>query len=200
MTKILYIRGAEEMAQRGGMVTKPDYIPIASMSKTAAVLAMEANLMKARAEYYQNGNIGKAYTMLYDAAHSGIRRVTGVLSNPEQYAARLIKKYDTPLEAIQLYYGLKEAGVKAMLEWWDGKKSEDIAISRVKLNIEIDSAYERLTEQQAIHNLEEAMHSFKNGFTTIRIPHIVVRYYLNETVRNIIGIMEGLKANLKTIN
>jgi len=112
----------------------------------------------------------------------------------------LIKKYDTPLEAIQLYYGLKEAGVKAMLEWWDGKKSEDIAISRVKLNIEIDSAYERLTEQQAIHNLEEAMHSFKNGFTTIRIPHIVVRYYLNETVRNIIGIMEGLKANLKTIN
>jgi very-short-patch-repair endonuclease len=112
----------------------------------------------------------------------------------------LIKKYDTPLEAIQLYYGLKEAGVKAMLEWWDGKKSVDIAISRVKLNIEIDSAYERLTEQQAIHNLEEAMHSFKNGFTTIRIPHIVVRYYLNETVRNIIGIMEGLKANLKTIN
>ncbi len=112
----------------------------------------------------------------------------------------LIKKYDTPLEAIQLYYGLKEAGVKAMLEWWDGKKSVDIAISRVKLNIEIDSAYERLTEEQAIHNLEEAMHSFKNGFTTIRIPHIVVRYYLNETVRNIIGIMEGLKANLKTIN
>jgi very-short-patch-repair endonuclease len=112
----------------------------------------------------------------------------------------LIKKYDTPLEAIQLYYGLKEAGVKAMLEWWDGKKSVDIAISRVKLNIEIDSAYERLTEDQAINNLEEAMHSFKNGFTTIRIPHIVVRYYLNETVRNIIGIMEGLKANIKIIN
>lgn len=111
----------------------------------------------------------------------------------------LIQKNDTPLEAIQLYYGLKEAGVTAMLEWWDGKKSIDIAISRVKLNIEIDTEYEKLTEKQAIENLEETMHSFKNGFTTIRIPHIVVRYYLNETVNNIIGIMEGLKANIKVI-
>jgi len=112
----------------------------------------------------------------------------------------LINKHDTPLEAVQLYYALKEAGVHSMLEWWDGKKSIDIAISRVKLNIEIDSEYEKLTEHEAINNLEEAMHSFKNGFTTIRIPHIVVRYYLNETVKNIIGIMEGLKANIKIIN
>ncbi|MGB3142785.1 MAG: hypothetical protein WBB24_01645 [Maribacter sp.] len=112
----------------------------------------------------------------------------------------LINKHDTPLEAVQLYYALKEVGVHSMLEWWDGKKSIDIAISRVKLNIEIDSKYEKLTEHEAINNLEEAMHSFKNGFTTIRIPHIVVRYYLNETVKNIIGIMEGLKANIKIIN
>lgn len=111
----------------------------------------------------------------------------------------LIKHNDTPLEAVQLYYALKEAGINAMLEWWDGKKSIDIAISRVKLNIEIDSEYDKLTEEDAINNLEKAMHSFKNGFTTIRIPHIVVRYYLNETVKNIIGIMEGLKANLKMI-
>ena len=111
----------------------------------------------------------------------------------------LIQKNDTPLEAIQLYYGLKEAGVIAMLEWWDGEKSIDIAISRVKLNIEIDSEYEKMTEADAINNLEEAMNSFKNGFTTIRIPHIVVRYYLNETVKNIIGIMEGLKTNIKMI-
>lgn len=112
----------------------------------------------------------------------------------------LVKKHDTSLEAVQLYYALKEAGVSSMLEWWDGKKSIDIAISRVKLNIEIDSEYEKLTEHQAINNLEEAMHSFKNGFTTIRIPHIVIRYYLNETVNNIIGIMEGLKSNIKVIN
>ncbi|NHF59838.1 hypothetical protein FK220_010840 [Flavobacteriaceae bacterium TP-CH-4] len=112
---------------------------------------------------------------------------------------RLVEKNNTPMEAIQLYYGLKEAGVQAMLEWWDGKKSVDIAISRVKLNIEIDVEYHMLTHEQAMNDLEEAMHSFKNGFTTIRIPHILIRHYLKETVHNILGIMEGLKANIKAI-
>ncbi len=112
---------------------------------------------------------------------------------------KLIQQHETPLEAIQLYYGLKEAGVNAMLEWWDGKKSVDIAISRVKLNIEIDTKYHMLTHEQAINDLEEAMHSFKNGFTTIRIPHVLIKHYLKETVHNILGIMEGLRANIKVI-
>ncbi|MCJ7467039.1 MAG: hypothetical protein MUO53_10145 [Maribacter sp.] len=112
---------------------------------------------------------------------------------------KLIELNDTPIEAIQLYYGLKNAGVNAMLEWWDGKKSVDIAISRVKLNIEIDTKYHMMTHEQAINDLEEAMHSFKNGFTTIRIPHVLIKHYLKETVNNILGIMEGLKANIKVI-
>ena len=120
----------------------------------------------------------------------------------EQHQTRMVKLielYNTPIEAIQLYYGLKEAGVKGMLEWWDGKKSVDIAISRVKLNIEIDSEYHMLTHEQAINDLERTMHSFKNGFTTIRIPHVLIKHYLKETVNNILGIMEGLKANIKVI-
>ena len=86
---------------------------------------------------------------------------------------RLIKKVildnDTPIDAIHLFYALKEAGAHPMLEWWDGKKSVDIAIS------------------------------FKNGFTTIRIPHLAIKYYLDETVANILGIISGLKANIKAI-
>lgn len=117
--------------------------------------------------------------------------------------ARLIKKIildnNTPLEAIHLFYALKEAGAHPMLEWWDGKKSVDIAISRVKLNIEIDKDYNMITHEQAINDLEEAMHSFKNGFTTIRIPHLAVKYYLEDTVQNILGIIVGLKANIKAI-
>ena len=112
---------------------------------------------------------------------------------------KLIKQNGTPLEAIQLYYGLKEEGVSAMLEWWDGKKSVDIAISRVKLNIEIDCEYHMMTHEQAISDLEEAMHSFKNGFATIRIPHVLIKHNLKETVHNIIGIMQGLRANVKAI-
>lgn len=112
---------------------------------------------------------------------------------------KIIKLKNTPKEAIQLYYGLKDAGLFPMLEWWDGKKSVDIAISRVKLNIEVDTEYHRISHEQAIIDLEEAMHSFKNGFTTIRIPHVLIKYYLNETVNNILGIVEGLKANIKAI-
>jgi len=113
--------------------------------------------------------------------------------------SKVIEMNDTPREAVQLYYGLKEAGVSSMLEWWDGTKSIDIAISRVKLNIEIDSEYHMMTHEQAINDLEEAMHSFKNGFTTIRIPHVLIKYYLQETVNNILGIMEGLRVHLKAI-
>src|SRR5690606_518189 len=113
---------------------------------------------------------------------------------------KLIKKYGTPIEAIQLYYGLKKAGANPTLEWWDGKKSVDIAISRVKLNIEIDTEYQMITHDKAINLLAETMHSFKNGFTTIRIPHDLVTHYLHETVTNILGIMEGLKANIRVID
>lgn len=112
---------------------------------------------------------------------------------------KLMEKENTPLEAIQLYYGLKQAGAHPMLEWWDGNKSVDIAISRVKLNIEIDTEYHMITHDQAINDLEEAMHSFQNGFTTIRIPHILIKHYLKETVGNVLGIIEGLKANIKVI-
>ena len=112
---------------------------------------------------------------------------------------KLMKRNGTPLEAIQLYYGLKLAGANPMLEWWDGSKSIDIAFSRVKLNIEIDTEYQMLTHEQAMNDLENTMHSFKNGFTTIRIPHIVIKHYLPETVHNILGIIEGLRANIKVI-
>ncbi|AWX46270.1 hypothetical protein HME9304_03302 [Flagellimonas maritima] len=116
---------------------------------------------------------------------------------------RLIKKIilnnNTPLEAIQLFYALKEAGANPMLEWWDGKKSVDVAISRVKLNINIDRDYKMITHEQAIKDLEEAMHSFKDGFTTIKIPHLAVKYYIEETVQNILGIISGLKANIKVV-
>ncbi len=112
---------------------------------------------------------------------------------------KVIAENNTPLEAIQLFYALKEAGANPMLEWWDGQKSIDIAISRVKLNIEIDTDYQMITHKQAINDLEEAMHSFKNGFTTIRIPHVVIKYYLKDTVNNVLGIIQGLRANIKVI-
>ena len=112
---------------------------------------------------------------------------------------RIILNNNTPLEAIQLFYALKEKGAHPMLEWWDGNKSVDIAFSRVKLNIEVDTDYNLITHEQAIKDLEEAMYSFKNGFTTIRIPHLTIKYYLEDTVNNVLGIITALKTNMRVI-
>lgn len=112
---------------------------------------------------------------------------------------KIKKEKGTPKEAVRLYYALKEAGQNPMLEWWDGSKSVDIAISRVKLNIDIGTDYELMTHQQALDELEETMHSFKNGFTNIRIPHILVKHYLKDTLTYVVGIIEGLKLNLKSV-
>ncbi len=112
---------------------------------------------------------------------------------------RLVRKNNTPIEAIQLYYSLKQAGASPMLEWWDGQKFIDLAFSRVKLNIEIDCEYEKLTEIQAINDLQQAMLSVKDGFTTLRIPHMLVNQQLHKTVLDILGIVEGLKTKVKII-
>ncbi len=111
----------------------------------------------------------------------------------------LVERNNTPKEAIRLYYGLKNVGVNPMLEWWDGSKFVTLAISRVKLNIEIDTDLQLISHERAISNLEDAMHSFKSGFTTIRIPHVLIKHYLNETIDNVLGIMDGLRANAKVI-
>ena len=59
---------------------------------------------------------------------------------------KLIKTNNTPIAAVKLYYELKAQGESPMLEWWDGSKFVDLAFSRVKLNIEIDDQYEKLTD------------------------------------------------------
>lgn len=112
---------------------------------------------------------------------------------------KLIQDNRTPEEAVVLFYALREAGANPMLEWWDGKKSVDIAISRVKLNIEVDTEYTLISHDQAIIDLEETMCSFKDGFTTIRVPHLAVRHYLEDIVQNILGIISGLKAHTKVV-
>ncbi len=112
---------------------------------------------------------------------------------------RLVKSQNAPAEAIILYYALKKAGVKAMLAWWDGKRTVDLAISRVRLNIEIDRGEESLSYEQVIAELGQAMHAYHDGFTTLRLPHYLVKTDLKVTVESILGIIDGLKPRLKVV-
>ena len=109
----------------------------------------------------------------------------------------LCRKRSMPIQAIQLYYGLKQAGAQPMMAWWDGEKFVDIAFSRVKLNIEIDTEYEMLSFEQALNDLEKTMVSYKNGFTHIRIPDILIAQHLQATVKSVLHIIESLKPAVK---
>lgn len=112
---------------------------------------------------------------------------------------RLVRKNNTPVEAIQLYYGLKAAGMKPMLEWWDGTKFVHVALSRIRLNIQIDTDYQMFTYEQVINCLGKSMHFVKDGYTTISVPSPLITNYLKETVDNITTISEGLKGMVKAV-
>ncbi|MEJ2585404.1 MAG: hypothetical protein P8Z38_10305 [Robiginitalea sp.] len=112
---------------------------------------------------------------------------------------RLLVKSKLPAEAVVLYYGLRQQGIRPMLAWWDGKKTVDLAISRVRLNIAIERGYESLSYRQAMHFLETNLQAFEDGFTSIRIPRQLIRNGLSETVDGILRIMEGLREKSRVV-
>ena len=43
------------------------------------------------------------------------------------------------------------------------------------------------------------MHAYHDGFTTLRLPHYLVKTDLKVTVESILGIIDGLKPRLKVV-
>jgi len=94
-------------------------------------------------------------------------------------------------EAIRLYFALRQRGVPAELEKWDGYKHIDIAIVEAKVNIEVDGVHHNLDTAQALADLKRTYHSFLKGYLTLRIPNALVRtdYHLEETADYIVGFL-----------
>lgn len=102
----------------------------------------------------------------------------------------------TTEEALRLYFALKERGVPAKLEKFDGYKHIDIAIPEAKINIEVDGMHHHANNRQALADLKRTYFSFLKGYYTIRIPNSLVynESVLNETADFIVGILnESLK-------
>ncbi len=78
-------------------------------------------------------------------------------------------------EADKLGRLLESCGWKVELEKWDGYKHIDIAITEVKVNIEVDGSQHNLSKRQALADIQRTYHSFKRGYITLRIPNILVR-------------------------
>lgn len=80
-------------------------------------------------------------------------------------------------EARELGRLLRDYGWKVELEKWDGHKHIDIAITEVKVNIEVDGRQHNLSQNQALADLERTYYSFKKGYVTLRIPNVLVRNF-----------------------
>jgi hypothetical protein len=106
-------------------------------------------------------------------------------------------------ETIRLYFSLKQRGVPAILEKFDGFKHIDIAIPDAKINIEVDGGHHNYNHSQAMSDLKRTYFSFLKGFYTIRIPNSLVydEAILNETADYIVGFLnENVKKNYSLRN
>jgi len=95
----------------------------------------------------------------------------------------------TTSETLALYFALRERGVPAELEKFDGHKTIDIAVTDAKVNIEVDGAHHNYDVRQALADLKRTYFSFLKGYLTLRIPNSLVRLNLEETADYITGFL-----------
>lgn len=105
-------------------------------------------------------------------------------------------------EAIGLYFALRKNGVSAELEKNDGYKHIDIAVTKARLNIEVDGVQHNTSLDQTISDLRRTYYSFKKGYFTLRIPNTLLhneKTFL-ETVDLICEIAEISKDRFQALN
>lgn len=109
--------------------------------------------------------------------------------NDQEWLEQMEEKSTT--ETIMLYFALKEKGVPAELEKYDGYKHIDIAVTDAKVNIEVDGQHHNFSRKQALTDLKRTYHSFRKGYLTLRIPNSLVSdpYHLAETADYIVAFL-----------
>src|SRR5688572_8824642 len=104
----------------------------------------------------------------YSVEHFGL----ALCIDDQRWLKQMAKQ--TTFETICLYFALRERGVPAELEKFDGFKTIDIAITDAKINIEVDGCHHNFNPQQALADLQRTLYSFKKGYLTLRIPNSLV--------------------------
>jgi len=97
---------------------------------------------------------------------------------------------------------LKQKGHNVEYEKWDHYKHIDIAITKCKVNIEIDGPQHNLDPKQALADLKRTYYSFKKGFITLRIPNCLVQTaeLMQETANFIDEFLQESKGQLEEEN
>ena len=94
----------------------------------------------------------------------------------------------TPQQEI-LCMALRSAGYKAYMELFDGHKHIDIAIPKVKINIEVDGLQHIFSRRQRLADRKRAGYSFSKGYETYRILNTAIDNDFDRTVSKILVIL-----------
>jgi very-short-patch-repair endonuclease len=97
-------------------------------------------------------------------------------------------EFTTP-EVVNLYFALKNRGFESDMEKFDGHMHVDIVFERPKLHIEVDGIQHNQSTRQVLSDLKRTFYSMQDGFLTIRIPNILVRNELTETVNYLVELI-----------
>lgn len=92
-------------------------------------------------------------------------------------------------ESKQLFNKLIEQGIFAELEYWDGHKHVDIHIPSAKLYIEVDGIQHFTNSDQIASDFLRDHHSNNNGYSTFRVPNVIVKDKLDTIVKAVLKII-----------
>lgn len=109
----------------------------------------------------------------------------------------LFNKKKTTEPQIVLYDLLKAKGVEAILEYYDGHKTVDIAIPEAKLFIEIDGL-DHFTDPEKIEtDFKREHYSDVSKFSTIHIPNIIINHHAWRVAEGIVKVVNKRLNNTK---
>jgi very-short-patch-repair endonuclease len=103
-----------------------------------------------------------------------------------RYHQDWIRNIQTTEPTVTLYLALRQLGVPAELEKFDGHKTIDIAIPECRVYIEVDGLHHNFNATQALTDLQRTYYSFLRGFITLRIPNSLIECDLKDTVEYIV--------------
>ncbi|WP_295671871.1 DUF559 domain-containing protein [uncultured Mucilaginibacter sp.] len=108
----------------------------------------------------------------------------------QKWIIQKIEQSSVTEESLILYFLLKDNGVDAELEKYDGHKSVDIVIESAKVHIEVDGGHHNYNSKQALADLKRTFYSFKRGYITLRIPNSLIKKEPEETADYITDFLE----------
>jgi very-short-patch-repair endonuclease len=98
----------------------------------------------------------------------------------------------TSWQTARLCKALKENGVNAINEYYDGHKTVDIAILRAKIFIEIDGLQHFIDPKQILSDFKRDHFSDGDDFHTIHIPNKIIEDHLEEVAKAISEVVKNM--------